>query len=482
MLQGGRGVGTRARRALKDLRWRQKFNGAARYELQLASGRVMHLEQQARGELEGLGTGGTVWPAAHVLARYLERRAWPGGIGDMRGLRVLELGAGTACASVVCAALGASRVVATDLAEVIWLCAKNASANSVLVETRCLDWTEPSELEHFDLVLASECVLPQLYPLEPLATTLAAALRADTIGLVAYEHRTYPAYDPRARFTQLLAERGVTLRIVPQRDLDPDFSADDIEIWELSRGWESRIPPTDRVVCVTWGQPSGEYAVSRFEMSGAHHTFAFDIIEHRRGGIGSGLWPAALAAARYFVTSSRDKPPKTVLDLGAGCGLLTVALARLGHTVIASDLPEICSQALIPNLEQALPHDLVRKVHVRHHSWGRLDTIPVDVTDSIDLVVCSDCAYNSTELKPLLTTLASIYAMLESRPPDLVLFNEQRTALDALLSGIRHHPDLCRLHLTNLHLPASYWMLECAPPHRQPPPVAAFRSAAVVAL
>ena len=55
------GVGARA---LRDLSWRQTYAGAATYELDLACGATLSLRQTKRGELEGLGTGGTVWPAA----------------------------------------------------------------------------------------------------------------------------------------------------------------------------------------------------------------------------------------------------------------------------------------------------------------------------------------------------------------------------------------------------------------------------------
>ena len=59
---------------------------------------------QKQGELTGLGTGATVWPAAHVLAKYLERR-W--GAGGMTGLRVVDLGAGTGAVGLAAAVLGA---------------------------------------------------------------------------------------------------------------------------------------------------------------------------------------------------------------------------------------------------------------------------------------------------------------------------------------------------------------------------------------
>lgn len=57
-----------------------------------------------KGELTGLGTGATVWPAAHVLSKYLEKRFGPGG---MLGLRCIDLGAGTGAVGIAAAVLGA---------------------------------------------------------------------------------------------------------------------------------------------------------------------------------------------------------------------------------------------------------------------------------------------------------------------------------------------------------------------------------------
>ena len=61
--------------ALGALEWRQRYANADEYPLELPTVPcTLSLRQRMRGELTGLGTGATVWPAAHVLARYLERR------------------------------------------------------------------------------------------------------------------------------------------------------------------------------------------------------------------------------------------------------------------------------------------------------------------------------------------------------------------------------------------------------------------------
>lgn len=93
--------------------------------------RNFSVHQVQRGEVEGTyGTGATVWPAAVVLIKYLERIQNDDIIGDtsekdnedicddskitLRGRHVIDLGGGTGIASIAAALLGATSVVCTD--------------------------------------------------------------------------------------------------------------------------------------------------------------------------------------------------------------------------------------------------------------------------------------------------------------------------------------------------------------------------------
>lgn len=98
--------------------------------------RNFSVRQVQRGEVEGTyGTGATVWPAAVVLIKYLERKNNYGinrngdnkdsdgkiyqNVSDdlevtVRGRHVVDLGGGTAVTSIAAALLGATSVVCTD--------------------------------------------------------------------------------------------------------------------------------------------------------------------------------------------------------------------------------------------------------------------------------------------------------------------------------------------------------------------------------
>jgi predicted nicotinamide N-methyase len=105
------------------------------------------------GELKGrLPYGVALWPASIALAHDLVARE-----GDLRGRRVLELGAGTGLPGIVAATLGA-RVVQTDRDELaMTACKRNCARNGVeTVEHRLTDWTAWEETGQYDWIIGSD--------------------------------------------------------------------------------------------------------------------------------------------------------------------------------------------------------------------------------------------------------------------------------------------------------------------------------------
>lgn len=97
-------------------------------ELVLREGVSLQVAEQHDG-LDG-EAGVVVWDAALVLAHYLAAAVDRGRL-RLAGARVLELGAGTGCAGLAAAALGAAEVVLTDRPQLLPLLRHN-------VEARCL--------------------------------------------------------------------------------------------------------------------------------------------------------------------------------------------------------------------------------------------------------------------------------------------------------------------------------------------------------
>jgi methyltransferase-like protein 23 len=131
------------------------------------TGAVLTLEQEMEyldREHGRLPYGAMLWPASIALAQELLAG------DDLRGKRVLELGAGTGIPGIVAATLGA-RVLLIDRSEIaLHLCARNKERNrATTVEVRSAEWDTFQSDTQFDLILGSDV----LY-----ATTMHARLRA----------------------------------------------------------------------------------------------------------------------------------------------------------------------------------------------------------------------------------------------------------------------------------------------------------------
>lgn len=174
------------KRLFESLQWRQAYLNSEYYEYDLEESTTKHLilnhgsagpssslrvKQILNGEMKGLGTGTFVWPAAHVLAKYLEKRYKP---DSLKGKRLCDIGSGTGLVGLVAAMLGGTAVL-TDLDILLPLMKENIQTttehNSALnVSASVYNWEEKQQFEEeaFDFLLISDCVLPKLYPISML--------------------------------------------------------------------------------------------------------------------------------------------------------------------------------------------------------------------------------------------------------------------------------------------------------------------------
>ncbi len=172
---------------------------------------------QARFEIdEYMPYWGQLWPAAIMLAEHVLSE----GPGDDRP--ALEIGCGLGLLSVVAAAAGWD-VTATDYDEdALAFVEENARLNAVgSLQTRWLDWRQPSLLQRFDRILASD-VLYEVRNLQPLIDLVLQLLSAEGIALVvdpdrkaartfgdeltrsglSWQTRTLHTYQPYGRYVQ----------------------------------------------------------------------------------------------------------------------------------------------------------------------------------------------------------------------------------------------------------------------------------------
>ncbi|KUF92029.1 Beta-glucosidase 30 [Phytophthora nicotianae] len=238
--------------AWQTLAWRDAFSMAP-YFLETVNDRPLRIKQVLQGELNGFGTGLTVWPAACVLLKHLEYRAAnnPRALLGSNNPFVLELGSGTGAVGIAAAMLlRAGRVVLSDMDNIRFIMQENADVarldgainNHVKVDVEAYEWGQPPSASlvsqsYPDLILVSDCILPRLYPIEPLVEALTLLSRPHTRILISYEHRHYQHFQPKQRFWELMEARTFSLREIDSTEYHPHFVASDIEVWEIT-------PPT----------------------------------------------------------------------------------------------------------------------------------------------------------------------------------------------------------------------------------------------
>jgi hypothetical protein len=147
-----------------------------------------------------------------------------------------------------------------------------------------------------------------------------------------------------------------------------------------------------------------------------------------------------------------DSQPLKVVDLGAGCGLTSLALHRKGFNVIATD-KNLLLPLLTKNVSEYLKvlPDCLTQLDIVEFEWGKL----LSAADSPsligpDFIVCSDCLYSSASIEPLIETLEfvsiivpecdiphthshfCVLQLIGSRA-QVLLVNEMRTALEEFL-------------------------------------------------
>ena len=134
-------------------------------------------------------TSSVLWACAPLLARHL-----CGAPDLVRGKRCVELGAGIGLVGAVAAALGAARVVLTDVADAQPLLRRNAARAGAL-EARELLWGDAAHIAacgaaQFDVVLGADILYHQeAADVEKLVQTMSSLLAPGGCVLLAYEFR-----------------------------------------------------------------------------------------------------------------------------------------------------------------------------------------------------------------------------------------------------------------------------------------------------
>jgi predicted nicotinamide N-methyase len=154
---------------------------------------------------------------------------------------------------------------------------------------------------------------------------------------------------------------------------------------------------------------------------------ALNVVDNEPGAVQSGhyLWPGALALGEYLLERS-SLQPKTVLELGSGCALVSLTalqvFSSIQYLVITDHDPGTLQRAKDNHnatLEYLDDDSLVRRIlHVPTQFeimvWGDLEAamgiasnLKHDVSlEKFDLILGSDLIYDRDVVRPLLQTVS----------------------------------------------------------------------------
>ena len=121
------------------------------------------------------------------------------------------------------------------------------------------------------------------------------------------------------------------------------------------------------------------------------------------------------------------------IELGAGTGLVSIALGLLGWQVWSTDLSNVIADVLRGNIERNRENStiVVQELDWFDESWTWNSPVPGTdgndtTTPEFDLIVCADVLYAKELVDPLLKTLVSLSG---ARSPLILMAFERRDSL-----------------------------------------------------
>ncbi|KFP02499.1 Protein N-lysine methyltransferase METTL21A, partial [Calypte anna] len=122
----------------------------------------------------------------------------------------------------------------------------------------------------------------------------------------------------------------------------------------------------------------------------------------RRLGVAAVVWDAAVVLCAYLEMGGVDLRDRSVIELGAGTGLLGIVATLLGARVTITDRA-VALELLESNVQANLPPELRPRAVVKELTWGKdLGNFP---PGTFDFILGADIVYLEETFEELLQTL-----------------------------------------------------------------------------
>lgn len=196
-------------------------SGSVKYTME--AGKVITVKENIASN-----TGSKVWDCNFVMGKYFELNP-----SIVDGKSVIELGAGLGLLSIIIAELGASKVVCTDVSEMMKAMSENISDNDASVEAKEFNFANQDHVNFFseyDLSVVVGCNLFFSHHLLRLVSQLCQTLLKKS--MVAYfgdDDKRVPRADTRRAFEDL----GFEVKEVPIQSFHEDFRCAETYVLEV---------------------------------------------------------------------------------------------------------------------------------------------------------------------------------------------------------------------------------------------------------
>ncbi|XP_040213298.1 protein N-lysine methyltransferase METTL21A [Rana temporaria] len=144
--------------------------------------------------------------------------------------------------------------------------------------------------------------------------------------------------------------------------------------------------------------------LKRFHNPNAAYNFANHTIRIKQNwkdlGVAAVVWDAAVVLCMFLETGGINLQGRSMIELGAGTGLVGIVAALLGADVTVTDR-EVALEFLKTNVHDNLPADLLHKISVKPLEWGK----GLENFSTFDVIVGADIIYLEETFQDLLKTI-----------------------------------------------------------------------------